>query len=211
MSETATENNQSLFNIVTENQKLMAQLLESGGEMSPEMELHLERIGKQLVTKVDNYVGLMDALDAQEQFFKAREKEMQTAKRSMANLRERLKSTVKEAMATLGKEEVVGDCYRLKMVNNPESYDINEGMVPEGYFIETVVKSLDKTRLLEDVKMGLEVDGVTVKNTKRVQKYAASSQKTVKKKTTKKKTGDSKAAKKKTTKKAAKKSTAKEE
>lgn len=188
MSDTAETpvKKQSLFDIVAESQKLMAQLFEAGGEITPEIEAALERVGTELITKVDNYVGFMDRLGHEVDFFKSRKAEMDKAKKSMENLQARLKQTVFDAMKTLKKDEVQGETYRLVIQNSANTYDINEGAVPAGYFIETVVKSLDKERLLEDVKMGLEVDGVTVKKNQYVKKYAATSQKSAKKKTAKK-------------------------
>jgi len=188
--------NPSLFSIVAESQQLMAGLMENGGEITPEIETKIETLGNQLVSKVDNYVDFMDRLKLETEFFKKRKDQFASAQRSVKALEDRLKHAVLESMDKLKTSEVKGESFRIVAVNGADAYDIDEKLVPEGYFIEVVEKKLDKTRLLEDVKMGLAVDGVSVRKVKSLRKYTASTT-SAKKKTTKK-------ASKKTTKKTTK-------
>ena len=71
-------------------------------------------------------------------------------------------------MITMGKEKIKTDKFTIHIQNNPQSVDIkDESDIPYTYYVEQQPK-LDKRALLDDLKNGVKVPGVEVKQTRGV-------------------------------------------
>ena len=129
---------QTLFQIVAENHQLISDIMENGGEVTPEIEKRFEELGSELVQKVDNYVELMARLDSEADHFKKREQEMKNAKITMQDIQKRLRDAVLSALDSLNQKEVQGDTYRIMIAKTKPKIEYVESNIPDAYFNEVV-------------------------------------------------------------------------
>lgn len=162
---------QTLFQIVAENHQLMSDIMENGGEVTPEIEKRFKELGSELVQKVDNYVELMARLDSEADHFKKREQEMKNAKITMQNIQKRLRDAVLSALDSLNQKEVQGDTYRIMIAKTKPKIEYVESNIPDAYFNEVVERKLNKKMIEEEIKMGMDIPGVHVMESRSVRKY----------------------------------------
>lgn len=152
-----------LNELVLYSQNITNQLIESGGELTPAIEYELANIEKDLAVKTDKYVYVMERLDLEAKYWKDKAALYAKVSQSCANVKENLKSRIKEAMQALDKTELEGLDFRFKLVNQGKALDINENKIPLKYKIEEVVYKLDRKQLKEDLEKGEQVEGCTLR------------------------------------------------
>ena len=100
--------------------------------------------------KIDSYIGLIHALDAEASILDERAKALIKTSDSFANLKARLLKTVLYAMETLSLDEIKGVEQKFVLKRNPPSTDIyDEEKLPPQWKNEKVniVVTPDKTRI----------------------------------------------------------------
>lgn len=132
-------------------------LLESGGELTPEIEAMLEVVGSELPAKVDSYRHILDRLEKSEEFYKDRAKQYQTAAKACANAIDRLKGNIKYAMNALGASKVEGNEFKFTMSKMPSKVVVF-GVVPKQYLKEIISHQPDLDAIRSDLAMGEALD-----------------------------------------------------
>ncbi len=158
----------SLFSLSAEYQRVMDILL-SKEEIDAEMEESFSKINDELENKILNYVSIIKMIDAEAD-------SIDKAVQSMLNRIDRLckksnylKEKVKTEMENCKIEGAKNPYHEVKIIlNNPKVNDtIDQNLLPEKYFKETVYKTIDRTKILKDLKQGVEIPGATmVRNTR---------------------------------------------
>lgn len=167
--------NKSLITLAEESAKIEIALIESGGEITPEIEAWLADVEIDLPEKVENYALIMERMEALGSHYDDRAEMLQRMSRAVANVVERCKENLKIAMVKLETDEIQGVDVRFKMTESAGAvvYE-NEKLIPPEYTtIEQVVK-IDKKRIGEDLKLGVPVDGCRLEKKKVLKKYANS-------------------------------------
>jgi hypothetical protein len=149
-------------NLISITQSIIAlenEILDNGGELTPELELSLEITEKNLIEKVDKYVYLIDRLEMGAEFFKAKQEEAAKLKKSYESTIDNLKERLKFAMKTLNTNELRGleYCYKLAKskpkvkIENPES-------LPMEFVREKISYEPDKEKIFAALESGVQIE-----------------------------------------------------
>lgn len=133
-------------------------IFEESGELSETIEKWLGEIKNNLTTKVDNYHFLMQRFESSSEMLRKRASQVTAAARVLDNTVERMKDRIKEAMGIGGLEEISGSDFRFKRTKGADRVVIDERQVDPGFFIEQVVRVLDKERLVLAAKEAIKAE-----------------------------------------------------
>lgn len=161
MSETASQTaNKSLFALTQDYQRLMTLLMETGGELTPEVEQELAVNGELLAAKADKYDFIIGKLEAEETYWKGKADEYARVGRACANARQRLRDGIKASMQFMRATEIVGENTTFKLTGSAPKLVLDQpNMLPGEYVIETVVREPNKDKIKGALKEGLTVPG----------------------------------------------------
>lgn len=163
---------ETLFALVATANGIENMLLETAGEITPEIEAALAVVDVNLPAKVDSYAFVIDRLEAQEAFWKLKANELYKIASSCKTARERIKDSIKDAISALGADEIRGNEVRFKMANSRPRLVIDEDALPKEYMMQIIHLEADKKRIEEDLKLGIPVEGATYQETKSLRTYA---------------------------------------
>lgn len=162
---------QELVNIVTDSSNIERLLIESGGEITPEIENFLSVKETQLPGKVDSYHFILERMASAQEFYKARSAMFAKAAKAFENAQDLLKERLLFAMDELKTDEIVGNEIRFKKQKAKASLKIDDiKQIPKEYFIQVVSDELQKDALIEDLKVG-KVPGAHMETTSYVKPY----------------------------------------
>ena len=150
---------------------ILAEVIEAGGELSPAIEQMLDGIGKDLARKTDSYVMVMDKLEADEAFWKAKAEAFARVARGCARVREEMKERVKAAIELTGEDEVRGEDFRFKLSPGKPRLVIEEDHVPMEWTLVVTERHPDKDRIRAALEAGETVPGAWMEQTKTLRKY----------------------------------------
>ena len=130
----------------------------------------LEGVDYELELKAEDYCRLIQTLNDKVDNISKEVERLNSIKKTAANGIERLKDRLFYSMETLGKSKIETQFHKLSIRNNPLSIDLLPPTeeLPEKYRVKQEDK-VDKRLLLADIKAGVEVEGVTLKQTKSLQ------------------------------------------
>lgn len=154
--------NKSLISIVNETNQIEQMLIEAGGEITEAIEQALAVRDLAMTEKVDGYSHIMDRFAALETHYKEKAEFFSRISKQCSNVQDRLKGNIKFAMQEMGTSELVGVDIKFKLSATKGSLVIDdEEMIPVEYKVETVVTSIDKKRLKDDLE-GKEIPGARI-------------------------------------------------
>lgn len=155
----------SLYGL-TENYR---QLLDIADQLDSEVfDDTLQAIDDSIEDKVENTVKLIKSLEANSVAFDTQIREFQERKKATNNKVVRLKEYLKDELLKIDKRSVKGDLFSVAIQKNNVSLSIeDETYIPEGFYVEQEPK-LDKKQLLKEIKEGLEVPGVELKQSESI-------------------------------------------
>lgn len=151
---------------------LEKQLLESGGELTPELAMAFEVNPQELANKVDAYNEVMVRFDMQSEYLKKKAQEISAVAKSFDNARVRLKENMKQAMLLLGEKEVYGQDVKFVLQRVTPSIEIDEEKIPDTYKTKVEVIEVDRKAIRDDVlKNNKQVTGAVIKENWTVKPY----------------------------------------
>ena len=150
---------------LTENYLNLQELLENE-EIPKEMVTEaLDNVGEELEAKAENIAKLIKTLEVDITGYKQEETRLSTKRKSLENRVKSLKEYLDNAMKVTGKTKFKGQLFSFSIQKNPPSVNVvDEKLIPEEYFIPQE-PTLDKKRLLTDIKSGVEIPGAEIKQT----------------------------------------------
>ncbi len=173
--------NKSLISLVEEASQLERALIESNGEITPEIEALLQTTEIHLPEKVDNYAMLMDRMDTVAAFYKAKAEAYLRLAKSAGQVADRCSYNIKTAMQALNTQEILGVDVRFKLTNsNPACVIEDETLLDASYKILETVTKINKKQIAEDLKLGVPVPGARLEQGQSLRRYAVSPVKTKK-------------------------------
>ncbi|ADE87517.1 gp157-like protein [Deep-sea thermophilic phage D6E] len=146
-----------------------AKLLEMAEEMDTDAIVDtLEALQEAIEDKAENIAKLIRNLEADVKVIRDEEKRLAERRQVIENKVERLKSYLQEQLETAGLQKVKRPTITVSIQNNPPSVDvIDETLIPADFLIPQPAK-VDKKSILERLKNGEAIPGVTLKQTKGV-------------------------------------------
>ncbi|EAW7204205.1 siphovirus Gp157 family protein [Listeria innocua] len=145
------------------------QLLNLAEQLDPELlKDTLESIDDELETKAENVAFVIKELEGQSLILEKETKRLAERKNTINNNVKRLKQSLFDAMITANKQKIKTDLFTLDIRKNPPSIIVEDESKLLNYLIEQP-KKLDKTKLGDDLKKGIEVPGAKIIQTERLQ------------------------------------------
>ena len=146
-----------------------AQLLEMAEEMESDALVDtLQSLEDEIEYKAENIAKFIRNLEADAKIIREEEQRLAERRRAIEAKIERLKSYLQEQLETAGIEKVKRPTITVAIQANPPSVDvIDEKAIPNDFLIPQAPK-VDKRSILERLKKGESVPGVTLKQTKGV-------------------------------------------
>ena len=154
----------SIFDIVNTSIDIQKHLLETGGELTPELEQKLSVSASELASKTDNYGAILVGLNESLKLWKERQEYVDSMVKKHETLIEKLESNLMYAMKSLGVDRIEGDTSAFKIRKSGGSVNIdNESLIPEEFKKNTVVTTIDKKKILTLLREGIPVEGASLK------------------------------------------------
>src|ERR1700677_370673 len=126
--------NKSLYELVNISSQIKLQLLESAGEITEEISNKLLEIEEKLPCKVDGYKQIIEDLEHEAELWKKRAAKFTDIAKTFENHGDRLKESLKGAIAQLGTETLEGNDFKAKLVKSrPKVIIDDEGLIPGVY------------------------------------------------------------------------------
>lgn len=158
--------NDTLHSLLALSNEVGLKLLESGGEITPDIESHLQITEQQLPQKVDSYSFVLDRLDADAAFFQMLAEEYKEKAKHLKDAHQRLKDRLKDLMLHHGVMELKGERHKFKLSPSRSAIEIeNEALVPREFKIQVVTEKVNKEALREKLEKGESVPGVELRPT----------------------------------------------
>ena len=168
MSET-----QSLVVLAQKSAAIETLLIESGGELTPELEEALTVKEEQLPAKIDGYALFMERMEMVAEHYSERARFYEKFAKSAIAVADRLETNIKFAMETMGTTEILGNDVRFKIQNTaPSVVTENEFEIPDEYKSSKQVVTIDKKKIAEVLKAGGTVPGARLNRGTTIRKYA---------------------------------------
>ncbi|MDC34449.1 hypothetical protein DZ707_12390 [Listeria monocytogenes] len=145
------------------------QLLNLAEQLDPELlKDTLESIDDELETKAENVAFVIKELEGQSLILEKETKRLAERKNTINNNVKRLKQSLFDAMITAKKQKIKTNLFTFDIRKNPPSVIVEDESKLLNYLIEQP-KKLDKTKLGDDLKKGIEVPGAKIIQTERLQ------------------------------------------
>ena len=151
----------NLFEL-TENYVKFFTMLEEADEITEELEEMANNLNIAIEEKSDNYVKMIKNLDADVEAYKNQEKIFNKKRKTAENKIAWLKKNLQSSMEQTGRKKVETELFTISIQKNTPSLDItSEDNIGDEYY--KVERTLNKRDLLKDIKEGLIIDGVGIK------------------------------------------------
>jgi hypothetical protein len=149
---------QSLYNL-TANYKNIANLLDDE-TMEPEIiTTALAEINGSITEKAANIAGLIKNYDSDADAKRAEIKRLTDSLRVDENKSNWLKAYIKENMERLELDKIKVPLWTFSLAKNPPSVEVDMGLLPKAYIIETISQAPDKKMIKAALKLGVAVPG----------------------------------------------------
>lgn len=135
------------------------QLVESGGEITPEIDQLITQLELAVPQKVDGYNVVIERLENQMEYVKTHIDSMTKYRRAISSTLDRLKSNIKNYMVVNGKKEVLGHETRFVLTSAKEKLVVDESLIPENWKMTVTERVADKERIKDALSLGITITG----------------------------------------------------
>lgn len=161
----------TLVTLVTEAAAIEQALIESGGEIGPELEALIPKIEGDLALKVDSYAYLIDRMKMNCEFYKQKAKDLTDLAKKCEAFSERLQDNMTFSMLSLGKDELNGNEFRYKLQKSESAKILDEKAIPAEFQVIKVTETPDRVAIKNAIKEGREVPGAALEVKVKAQRY----------------------------------------
>ena len=159
----------NIFNIQSEYQQLVNQLIENQGELTPELELALQINKDNFHSKSENYGYITKQFDGEIDIIDNEIKRLQQAKKTREKTIERLKDTIELAMLTFDIDKIETPLIKIsfRKSESVEVTDVNE--LPNEFKVIKLTETADKLKIKDALKSGMFIEGCSIKTNRNLQ------------------------------------------
>ncbi len=159
----------NIYNIQSEYQQLVNQLIENGGEITPELELALQINKDNFHSKSENYAFITRQFDAEMDIIDNEIKRLQQAKKSREKTIQRLKDTIELAMLTFDIDKIETPLIKISF-RKSESVEVeNVNELPNEFKVIKLTETADKLKIKDALKSGMFIEGCSIKTNRNLQ------------------------------------------
>ena len=159
----------NLFNIQNEYLLLINQIIENGGEITPQQELNLQITREQLQDKGTNYAFVIKKLDAECDIIDAEIKRLSELKKVRQNACERLKSNISHAMQIFEVDKIESPLIKLSFRKSQSVNVADVNSLPSEYKTIKVTETADKMKIKQALLNGEVIEGCEIINSQNLQ------------------------------------------
>lgn len=152
----------SMYDLTRTANDIVCSIVETGGEITPEIEQALTELDLKTRDKVDSYKYAIDFLEDRAEYLKQEAKSFIDTANGLMNAQERLKIALKNNMAASGNNQISGNKYIFKLVPLEPKIVIDEKFLEDKFYREEILKKVDRSSIKEAIKQGEAVAGVTI-------------------------------------------------
>lgn len=152
----------SLAEITKDAQSIELMLIESGGELTPELEAMLDANTDELAEKVDRYAHYIDRLERSEQYYSDKSEAYENIALGHENAILFLKDRIKSAMTALGASKIEGVEHKVSMSQTKGRLVLDEPNLSIKYVKEVRTLEPDKPRIRADLEAGQKIEGACI-------------------------------------------------
>ena len=148
---------------LTQNYLNLLDLLENPDVPAEMVQAALNEVEENFEDKAENVVKLMKSIEGDIKAFKEEETRLSTRRKSLENKVKNLKEYLEGNLKALGKREVKGKIFTLKIQKNAPKLIIEDlDSIPKEY-LETYIEA-NKNKIKDDLKNGIEIAGVKLES-----------------------------------------------
>ena len=152
----------SLYNIEQNYLTLVENLIENGGELTPELETELEITKQDLQNKGVCYGFIVKELEGNIDLIDLEIKRLNALKKPLVNSIDRLKNNLSQAMQMFEVTELKTPLLKINF-RKSESVEIEDiGLLDSNFIKTTITKTADKVAIKDAIKSGENVQGAVL-------------------------------------------------
>lgn len=153
----------TIFKIQAEYQQLVNELIENGGELTPELELAMQITKDNFHSKSENYAFITRQFDAEMDIIDNEIKRLQQAKKTREKAIERLKANIEMAMNTFEVDKIETPLIKIsfRKSESVEVEDVNN--LPNEFKVIKLSETADKLKIKDAIKSGILIEGCSIK------------------------------------------------
>lgn len=156
----------SLKDLVAKSSFITTRLIETCGELTPEIEKEISELEVKIPAKIDSYCGLIDRLEAEAEFFEAKSKELQRVSKGLLNLKEKLRERVKFTMLENGLDILEGDNEKFTLSPSKAKLIVDSvNSLPREFQKVEVVVTAENEKIREALQNKVEIPGCRLEPT----------------------------------------------
>lgn len=155
----------NLYELTTDIQSIFSHTSEEG-ELNDETIVKLDELNEQFEIKAVNIASYIKNLEAESLAIMSAIMSMSDRKKKIENKIQSLSDYLQENLQRLDIKEIGSSPYfKIKLKQCPPSIDVyNEELIPSEFWREKIVVSIDKIKIKEIIKEGIDVPGATLEN-----------------------------------------------
>ena len=158
----------NIYQIQQDYLSITNELIENGGELSPELETSLAINKAELQQKAVAYIYVTKSLEADVSTIDEEIKRLQALKASRVKTIDKLKETVKQAMEMYEIEEIKTATLKINF-RKSESVEVDPDIISDIWCNIKTVKTPDKAKIKEAIKIGTAIRGASLKINRNIQ------------------------------------------
>jgi len=163
------ESSSSLRSLALIASKIENAIVEAEGEINEVLENDLVLAQYSIANKIDAYHYSIQKIEKTIEFHKDELKAIGALITRLESAQAWMLDNIQSAVENLSKSHLSGNKYVASLVLNPTKVDVlDEALIPSDFFITKTTKSLDKKKISETLKLGIEVEGARLIQTKKI-------------------------------------------
>ena len=148
---------------LTQNYLNLLDLLENPEVPADIIQTALEEVEDNFQDKAENIIKLIKSVEGDIKTYKEEELRLSTRRKVLENKVANLKEYLECSLKAIGKTEIKGKLFTLKIQKNAPSVVIDDfNTIPKEYL--KVVEEVDKKKIKEDLKNGLDIPGAKLES-----------------------------------------------
>lgn len=152
----------TLNDLVATSHMISQNLIESGGEITPEIELILKDIDIKIPAKIDAYSHAIARLDMESAYWKSKAQDYQRIAKACERAVDTMKSNIKAAMYSLDQRSIEGNDVKFTLSATKPSLVIDESVLSDEWKMIVQESVPDKERIRQALMAGAEIKGATL-------------------------------------------------
>jgi len=160
--------NKSLYKITQKQQELFDFILESEGEITPDVEESLKINAENFESKARSYIWMIKKMEADNITINEEMNRLERIEKRNDKLIDRLKESMKMALEIFGESKKI-DTFTLSLRKSKSVEIIDAELIPEAYRVVKTTETINKTEIKKAIESGEIVSGATIKENQNLQ------------------------------------------